>query len=70
MNKEQIHIQLIPGEWFRQELLTPVFGISKEAARKYRSNGLWLEDKHWRKDPANRIVYSMKAINQWLGGEL
>lgn len=58
------------AEWFRQDLLPPTFGISTEAARKYRSGGLWLEGKHWRKDPANRIVYSRSAIEAWMGGQL
>ena len=35
---------------------------SKEAARKYRSTGLWLEGRHWRTDPANRIVYNRATI--------
>ena len=70
MSKEETRYQIKPGNWFRQELLVPVFGISCEAARKYRSNGIWLENKHWRKDPANRIVYNMNAIEKWLGGDL
>ena len=47
-----------------------VFGISIEAARKYRSRGVWLEGKHWRIDPANVIVYYRPAIEGWMGGEL
>lgn len=58
------------GEWFRPDLLPYIFGISVEAARKYRSGGLWLEGKHWRTDPANRIVYSRQAIEAWMGGTL
>ncbi|WP_414705911.1 DNA-binding protein [Pseudomonas sp.] len=58
------------GEWFRPDLLPYIFGISIEAARKYRSGGLWLEGKHWRTDPANRIVYSRQAIEAWMGGTL
>ncbi|WP_081951343.1 DNA-binding protein [Pseudomonas plecoglossicida] len=57
------------GLWFRQELLFPTFGITPEAARKYRSGGKWLQGKHWRVDPANRIVYSRNEIEQWLGGK-
>lgn len=63
-------VTITPGAWFRQELLFPVFGISSEAARKYRSGGQWLEGKHWRKDPANRIVYSRREIEGWMGGQL
>lgn len=61
--------QIVPGDWIRQELLAPTYGISAEAARKYRDNGLWLEEKHWRRDPANRIVYCRKEIDRWLGGQ-
>lgn len=59
-----------PAGWFRQELLMPTFGISPEAARKYRSAGLWLEGRQWRRDPANRIVYCKAAIEAWMEGKL
>ncbi|AQL38341.1 MULTISPECIES: excisionase family protein [Pseudomonas] len=65
---QKAEYQVHPGLWFRQELLLPIFGITTEAARKYRSNGLWLEGKHWRKDPANRVVYSRQAIEKWMEG--
>ncbi len=67
---EKIEYQITPAAWFRQELLIPVFGITPEAARKYRAEGKWLEGKHWRKDPANRIVYNRDAITEWMGGTL
>ena len=60
--------QVHPAAWFRQELMPPIFGITTEAARKYRERGLWLEGKHWRKDPANRVVYNRKAIETWMEG--
>lgn len=67
---EKIEFQIVPGEWFRQDLLIPVFGLTPEAARKYRTRGLWLENKHWRKDPANVLVYNRKEIERWMGGQL
>ncbi len=68
---EVIHIHVEAGEWIRQELLQPVFGISPEAARKYRTTkGFWLEGTHWRRDPANVIVYNRDAIAAWMGGKL
>lgn len=54
----------------RQDLLQPVFGLTPEAARKYRTRGLWLENKHWRRDPANVIVFNRKEIERWMGGQL
>jgi hypothetical protein len=67
---EHFHVHVEAGAWLRQELLEPVFGISTEAARKYRTRGMWLEGKHWRTDPAGRIVYNRDAINDWMGGQL
>lgn len=67
---EKLDFHIMPARWIRQELLFPHFGITSEAARKYRSGGQWLEGKHWRKDPANRIVYSRQEIESWMGGQL
>lgn len=67
---EHLHVHVQPGEWVRQDLLPTIFGISTEAARKYRSKGLWLEGTHWCWDPAGVIVYNVKAIGAWMGGQL
>lgn len=64
--KELIAIQ--PAKWVRQDLLFPIFGISPEAARKYRSSCQWHEGKHWSRDPANRIVFNRDAIEKWMAG--
>lgn len=52
--------------WIRLELLFPVFGINGNQASKYRATGVWLEGTHWKKDPANRIVFNVPRITQWL----
>lgn len=61
---------IVPAKWVRQELLTPIFGISTEAARKYRGSGQWHEGKHWDRDPANRVIYNREAIEKWMSGAL
>ncbi|GGK15068.1 Putative excisionase [Pseudomonas koreensis] len=66
---EKIDLYINPGAWFRQDLLYPVFGLSTEAVRKYRSRGLWLEGKHYRTDPANVLVYNKEAIEKWMAGQ-
>ncbi|MFJ4605051.1 excisionase family protein [Pseudomonas atacamensis] len=66
---EKIDFQITPAAWFRQDLLYPVFGLSTEAVRKYRSRGLWLEGKHYRTDPANVLVYNKEAIENWMAGQ-
>ncbi|MHA4975500.1 MULTISPECIES: excisionase family protein [Pseudomonas] len=66
---EKLEISVTPGTWFRQDLLFPVFGLSTEAVRKYRSRGIWLEGKHWRWDPAHVIVYNRDEIEKWMAGQ-
>lgn len=53
--------------WVRGSLIPGMFGITQEAARKYRERGVWLEGKHWKKDPLGKVVYNPQAISNWLG---
>ncbi|NKI17387.1 DUF1233 family excisionase [Spongiibacter sp. KMU-166] len=53
------------AKWVRGNVMESTFGITQEAARKYRERGVWLEGRHWRKDPQGRIVYSPAAIDTW-----
>lgn len=66
MSKGHSEITVAPADWVRGDLIYPMFGITTHAAKAYRRNGLWTEGIHWKKDPANRIVFSTKRINQWL----
>lgn len=69
LNPRQLFV-IYPAKWVRQELIFPIFGISTEAARKYRASGQWHEGKHWDRDPARRIVYNREAIEKWMSGAL
>ncbi len=54
------------GRTIRSSLVHPTWGITAEAARKYRERGVWLEGKHWWYDPVGRVVYCVSAIDEWL----
>ncbi len=56
------------SKWVRGNLLPNVFGISSEAARKYRDRGVWLEGRQWRYDPVGRVVYNINEIELWIEG--
>lgn len=56
---------IVPATWVRSALLWPLFGITSEAARKYRDRGIWLEGKHWKKNPLGNMVYNWRAIDEW-----
>ncbi|MCB5226246.1 excisionase family protein [Alishewanella sp. 16-MA] len=64
---EKIVFQL--PTWIRGGLLPQIYGISEDAARKYRDRGIWLEGVHWKKDPVGRIVYNPENINKWFSNE-
>ncbi|MCU8036994.1 excisionase family protein [Shewanella sp. SM69] len=57
-----------PAKWVRGNLLPNVFGITSEAARKYRERGVWLEGRQWRYDPIGRVVYNVPEIEHWMEG--
>jgi hypothetical protein len=63
---EKLDFCITPADWFRSNLLAPVFGITSEAARKYRERGVWLEGKHYRKDPMGQYVFNRQAITNWM----
>ncbi|MCG9964571.1 MULTISPECIES: excisionase family protein [Shewanella] len=61
-------VETTPAKWVRGNLLPTVFGITSEAARKYRERGVWLEGRQWRYDPVNRVVYNVNEIERWMEG--
>lgn len=57
---------VVPGSWVRVDILWPVFGITANAANNYRRSGVWTENVHFKKDPANRYVFNIARIEAWL----
>lgn len=68
--EKKLVVCITPADWFRGNLLFPTFGITPEAARKYRERGKWLEGKHYRRDPVGMFVYCRQAITNWMEGSL
>lgn len=52
--------------WVLIKKLAEVSGYSEEAIRQKKKKGVWVENRHWRKAPDNRIVFSTEAIDRWL----
>jgi hypothetical protein len=40
--------------------------LSEGSVRKRIERGIWLEGKHWRKAPDNRIYIDLRAIEAWI----
>lgn len=56
------------ANWIRPSLLPKIFGITAEAARKYRERGLWLEGKQFKRVGRN-YWYSCSQIDAWLDAQ-
>ena len=61
-------VSITPAKWVRAVLLEAMIGISVEAIRKKRQNGVWLEGKHFVKAPDGMWVYDWAEIDRWQEG--
>ncbi len=52
--------------WVTSKLLAQESGLTEEAIRCKKKNGVWLEGVHWRKAPDSRIYYNREAIERWV----
>ena len=43
-------------------------GLSEDAIRAKKKNGIWLEGVHWQKAPDGRIYFNREAIERWVEG--
>lgn len=57
-----------PSKWVRASLLATMTGLTTEAIRKKRTEGVWLQGKHWRKAPDDHYVYNWQEIDLWMEG--
>lgn len=56
------------AKWVLVSRITELTGYTADAIRAKIKRGIWLNEKHWRKAPDNRIVLNVEAINSWMGG--
>ena len=59
---------MTPCKWVRHTTLTAMNGITKNAMKKKRDNGVWLEGKHYRMAPDRNYVYNWREIDNWNEG--
>lgn len=68
MNTRVVY-QVTPEPWVTVELYAALSGLSEGAIRKRLERGLWLENKHWRKAPDNRVYICRQAVCRWIEGK-
>lgn len=56
------------ASWVLISKVTELTGYTDDAIRAKKKRGEWIEGRHWRKAPDNRVVFDIVAINRWLGG--
>ena len=54
--------------WVVIKVLARESGLTEDAIRAKKKNGVWLEGVHWRKAPDGRIWFNREAIERWVEG--
>ena len=52
--------------WVLIKVLARESGLTEDAIRAKKKNGVWLEGVHWRKAPDGRIWFNREAIERWV----
>ena len=60
---------LRPGSDVCKPAIMVIYGFTKHQLAHYRAKN-WLEGVHYKKNPANTIVYNVEQIGRWMGGEI
>lgn len=66
MNTETQAVAIAPARYVTVKGAAAAMGLSEASVRKRIERGIWLENKHWRKAPDQRIYIDMKAIEAWV----
>ncbi len=53
-------------KWVLIKVLSRESGLTEDAIRAKKKNGVWLEAEHWRKAPDGRIWFNREAIERWV----
>lgn len=61
-------VSISVGKLVLKPVIKQMFGFTEDQLKKYRA-GVWLEGKHFKKNPANTYVYSPAEIDKWMNGE-
>ena len=56
-------------DWVLINKVCEMLGYSDDAIRAKIKKGHWLEGKHWRKAPDNRLFFCLPEIKKWIEGK-
>ncbi len=59
-------IRMAPARYVTIKGAAAAMGLSEGSVRKRIERGIWLEGKHWRKAPDQRIYVDLRAIEAWI----
>ena len=52
-------------KWVRAEKYEQLSGVSIEAIKAKRRDGVWLEDIHWTKAPDGKVMIDWRKCDEW-----
>ena len=53
-------------KWVKENKVHEESGLTIEAIRCKRKNGVWIEGEHWTKGPDGRCWYNLSEIEKWV----
>jgi hypothetical protein len=56
-------------DWVLISKLSELVGLTDDAIRSKMKKGVWLQGRHWRKAPDNRIYFCLPEIKKWIEGK-
>lgn len=62
-------INLVPEPYVTVKLYETLTGITEKATRRRMERGVWIEGKHFIRDPQGTILINREACRKWAEGE-
>jgi hypothetical protein len=59
-------VRVAPARYVTVKGAAAATGLSEASVRKRIERGIWLDGKHWRKAPDQRIYVDLRAIEVWI----
>lgn len=59
-------VQLSPAPYVTIKLAAVQTGLSEKAIRRKIEDGVWLENREWRRAPDGRLYVSMRGYQAWV----
>lgn len=57
---------LQPAKYVTVDLAAKVTGLTEKAIRRKMQDGVWIQNRQWRKGPDGRIYINLRGVEEWV----